>query len=236
MHRVLLTIIACSWLAHASAQKAEYRISLNSGFFSYSGKNTGSTTTLIQNVQRKEGYADDPYGTKSALSYGLSAKMTVIGKEGVIVGADLGFEMLKSKIYIDSISRYTGPVRSESASGKIFLNSQFLNLSPFVGYRAGVKNMHIEFAFGFDIACCLQKNEKGKITGSDGTKYTSAGGGDNFSGIDFRPRLQVSAGYKKMGIYAGYSLGLMNNKHSYPGNPNKAFSRMFRFGMSYRLK
>lgn len=235
MHKLLLTITALSWLSHASAQKAEYRISLNSGFFSYSGENTESTTTLIQNVQRKEGYADDPYGTKSALSYGLSAKMTVIDKEGVIVGADLGFEMLKSKIYIDSISRYTGPVRSEAASGKIFLNSQFLNLSPFVGYRAGVKNMYIEFTCGFDIACCLQKNERGKITGSDGTKYTAVGG-DNFGGIDFRPRLQVSAGYKKMGIYAGYSRGLMNYKHSYPENPNKAYSRMFRFGLSYRLK
>ncbi len=59
----------------------------------------------------------------------------------------------------------------------------------------------------------------------------------NYGFSETRARLQAEFGYKKIGIYLGYSWGFYKGKLvTYGGKPLYSFSRYFRAGISYRLK
>jgi hypothetical protein len=55
--------------------------------------------------------------------------------------------------------------------------------------------------------------------------------------FDFRPGFQFSADYKRYGLYVGYSYGLINYMMGYKSDAiNGAYSRIFRFGVTYQIK
>jgi len=89
---------------------------------------------------------------------------------------------------------------------------------------------------GLDLAYCTKAMEKGEAKASDGETYKAATDRKTID-LDFRPRLQVAASYKRNGIYAGYSFGLVDYKSGYRGGvANNAYSRLFRFGLTWRLR
>jgi hypothetical protein len=55
---------------------------------------------------------------------------------------------------------------------------------------------------------------------------------------DFRPRIQFAAFRKKIGVYAGYSMGIKNYrlKSFFNSNPAGSFSSYIRMGLSYQIR
>jgi hypothetical protein len=236
MKKILLTIIILLFLIKASGQKTELRGAMNSGLFSFSGLSSRGTTSINWDDRTSSGYTNEPYGTRSALCYGFSFNVKRVTKRNFLFGIDLGYETLRSKVSIDRIDGYTGfSTYQYIATGKTFLNSDFLNLNPFLGYRIYSKNISFDLTGGFDFGYCLKGTENGKARASNGIKYSTSG--DSKSGIiDFRPRFQFSAGYKKFGLYAGYSYGLLNYMMWVKGDGIwEAYSRLVRFGITYQI-
>ncbi len=100
-----------------------------------------------------------------------------------------------------------------------------------MGKRLLAKKITLDATLGLDVALCL-KSHASLVTsfGNEDYWFTK---NEISPAVDLRPRLQLAAGYKKLGIAAGYSLGLINYK-SAPGT--KAYSNFLRMGLSYRLK
>ena len=88
---------------------------------------------------------------------------------------------------------------------------------------------------GLDIGYGLKADENGSAIASNGTNYITSADRKTIK-TDIRPRLQVSAQYKKLGLYMGYSAGLTNYKSGYIGGTNECYATLLRFGASYLLK
>lgn len=234
MKKLLLVIAALLTLTIAQAQKTEYRISFNSGLFSFAGNEANETTFLFFNDQTNLGYTDNSYGSKMGLSYGLSANIQRVTKGNFILGLDLGYETLRSKRSIIGFVASNGTETYElSADGQTFLNSQFANVYPFLGYRIMESPIILDLTGGIDIAHCLSAKEDGEATDSNGKKYETSSEVETIKN-EIRPRIQLSVGFKKVGVYVGYSYGLKNYLEGYiPAFESKA--RLLRFGLTYKI-
>jgi len=235
MRQIFLIISAVLIFTNVSGQKTELRVSLNSGLFSFSGVSAKATTSINYDDQTKSGYTNNPYGSKAALCYGVSLNLKRVTKMNIIFGLDLGYETLRSKISIDRIDGYNGTPYQYSASGKTFLNNSFLNFNPFIGYRFIVNNICFDLTGGFDYGYILKANEDGSATATNGIKYTTSLDRKDIT-FDLRPRVQLSTEYKVIGLYIGYSYGLMDYMMHYKGGTNDASARLFRFGITYKIK
>jgi len=236
MKKLILTLTAVFFLTITYGQKTEYRISFNSGLFSFVGQSAVSTSFINFSDQTNSGYTNNPYGSKSGFCYGLSGNIKRVSKRDLIFGLDLGYEVLRSKVSINQISGFTGTSAYEyDASGQTILNSNFININPFLGYRISAKQVNFDITGGFDIGYNLNIEEKGNATAINGIKYETSRDRKTIK-WDIRPRIQVSADYKKFGLYLGYSIGLSNYMRGYIGGTFEASSRIFRFGMTYQIK
>jgi hypothetical protein len=236
MQKIFLTLLVTLFLTNVFGQKTEFRIAFNSGLFSFSGQSAEKYSQINFSDQTKSGYTNNPYGSMIGICYGLSGNVKRITKKNLNLGLDLGFETLRSKVNITTISGYTGTSTYEyTASGQTFLNYNFINLYPYIGHRFNVRKVFLDIVGGFDIAYCLKATEKGDATATNGIKYTTSVDRKTKS-TDIRPRIQLAADYHKLGIYVGYSYGLVNYKSGYIGGTNECFGRLVRFGLTYRIK
>lgn len=234
MKKLFFTVAAVLALIIAQGQKTEYRISFNSGLFSFAGQNAEKITFINFSDQTQSGYTNNPYGAKGGLSYGVSANIQRVTKQNFILGLDLGYETLRSKISIWEVigSTQTG-YDYLSADGRTFLNSQFTNIYPFLGYRIVDNKITLDLTGGIDIAHCLSAKEDGKATDLNGKKYETSRDRKTIDN-EVRPRIQVSTGYRKLGLYVGYSYGLKNyTSMYYPRWEN--YARLLRFGLMYQI-
>jgi hypothetical protein len=235
MKKIVSTLFSLFLLTCTYAQKTEFGISLNSGLFSFAGASSGAITGININSSSSTntGYTNNPWGSKVGLCYGISANIKQVTKKNLVLGLDLGYEVLRSKVSINSV--WISNDEYYDAEGQTFLNNDFINLFPQIGYRFNTKEVSFDLVAGCDIAFCLSATEKGDAKASNGIRYTTSI--DRIpTNKDFRPRVQLTANYKKAGIYVGYSYGLSNYKKKFWGGVNEAYSRLFRFGLTYRLK
>ena len=224
------------FLTSAFGQKTEIRISLNSGLFSFSGPSGVKKSYINYNPATKFGYTNNPYGSKNGLCYGLSGNLKKITKRNLVLGLDLGYETLRSKVTIDAVSGNVGSaIFLFPTSGKTFLNYNFINLYPQAGQRFQAGKVSFDIVGGFDLSYCLKTTEKGKATATDGTKYTTSVDRKTIS-TDVRPRIQFSIDCHNAGVYVGYSYTLNNYKSGYVGTTNECYGRLIRFGIMYRFK
>jgi hypothetical protein len=212
------------------AQQLEVRASLNSGFYSYRGSGAESVSRI-----NGTSHTNNPYGSKGGLSYGLSLNLKKVTKSNFIFGADLGYEMLRSKVkleYFDVI----GDIASQF-EGKTYLNTSFINLFPFLGGRFNISKQAFDLVGGMDIAHVLSVKEKGDAKSIDNAQFHIQTSRDRKNmKMDLRPRIQLSTDFGKMGLYAGYAHGVRNHQANLIGMDVEAYSRMWRFGVTYRLK
>jgi hypothetical protein len=235
MKKTFLFILSLFAVFNVFAQKTELKIALNSGLFSFSGASAESHTFINYSDLDNRGYTNNPYGSENGLTYGLSANIQRVTKHHFIVGFDFGYEQLKSKTSIIGIAGYTGnSTYSYQASGSTSLKFDFLNLNPYIGYRAGIKNVSLDLTGGLEIGQCLSSGESGKAEDENGKKYMTSLDRTTIK-MDLRPRVQLAAAYKKAGVYVGYSYGLKNYKEGYIGGVNECSSRIIRFGITYRI-
>lgn len=212
------------------AQDLEVHANLNSGFYSY----RGSGATAVSRINFTT-YTNNPYGTKGGLSYGLSLDVKKITRSKFIYGADLGYEMLRSKVKLD-YSDVIGDIAS-SFSGRTYLNTSFINLFPFLGARLNAERQPFDLVAGMDIGSVLTAREHGDAKSTDNAQFHIETSRDReHLKTDLRPRIQLSTSFDRIGCYLGYSFGLMSYKSGMIGGSSEAYSRMLRFGLSYRLK
>ncbi len=236
MKKMLFTIVALCCLNVSYGQKTEFWVSLNSGLFSFAGVSAESVTGINFNKQMQSGYTNNPYGSKCGLAIGLSGNIKRVSKQNFVLGADLGYEKLRSKIEINKIYGRSGSsTYSLDATGKTFLNSNFISLRLFAGYRLPVNKVILDFTGGLEIGYCLSAKESGSATDSDGTKYETSADRQTID-FDFRPGIQVAANYKNAGAYIGYSFGLTNYRADFDGGKNEAYARLLRFGLTHQIK
>lgn len=233
MRKILLAIVTALNLATSYAQKTEFIVSLNSGLFSFRGESAQKTSMFYYADEDQISY-NNPYGAKSGLSYGASVALKRVTKTNVLVGLDAGYEMLQSKILIHAITHSIYTSSFTPATGHTYLNSSFINIFPSGGYRFSCRNINIDLTGGLDIGFCTGAKQKTVATASNGEKYESSIDRKMIS-TDIRPRIQVSAYYNVIGVYAGYSMGLVNYKSDYWGGDSKAYSNMVRLGIIWRI-
>jgi hypothetical protein len=212
------------------AQDLELHANLNSGLYSFHG----GGTTAVSRINFAT-YTNNPYGTRGGLSYGLSFDLKKTTRSKFIYGADLGYEMLRSKVKLD-YSDVIGDIAS-SFAGRTYLNTSFINLFPFLGTRFNSQRRPIDLVAGLDIGYILSANEDGDAKSTDNAQFHIETSGDRKTlNTDFRPRIQLSTSFDRIGCYIGYSYGLKSYKGGMIGSSPEAYARMLRFGLSYRLK
>ena len=237
MKHIFLFFFTFLFLINVFGQKTEIIGSCNSGLFSFSGLSVSEVTSFNYSDQSKSCYTNNPFGSKNALCYGLSLNLKRVTTKQFIFGFDIGYETLRSKISIDEIDGYNGISSYQyKATGQTYLNINNINFYHFFGYRFWLKAISFDLINGFDIAYILNSTEIGNATTTDGISYSTSVN-RNLINFDFRPRIQLIFNYKKLGLYVGYSYGLINYMMQYKGDAiNQVFSRLFRFGVTYQIK
>jgi len=213
------------------AQGPEMRLNLNSGFFSFRGDKAESVSFI-----NNESYTNNPYGRKGGLSYGLSFDLRKASQSGFLFGANLGYEMLRSKVDLEFTGVIMGDILADF-EGKTYLNNSFINVFPYLGKRFPVGPYHLDLTGGLDLAYVLSSREKGKAEPVNYDKDDIKTSVDRKNvNTDIRPRLQLSLDVEKIGIYVGYSYGLRNYLQNMEGPGTwEAYSRMWRLGLTYRV-
>ncbi|MDL2255084.1 hypothetical protein LJC44_03100 [Parabacteroides sp. OttesenSCG-928-G06] len=213
------------------AQGHEFRVGINSGYSFFRGESSESSS-FVNAHGTSDVYTNSPLGKKFTLSYGISANYKYVTNRHFIIGAEIAYEDLRTKVDLES---YYG-VSTQKTEGRTYLNNHFLNASPFIGYRIPVKNMSLDIIAGVDIAYSLDVKEYGKYKETDGKdiKFTCSRK-DSYIEVDIRPRLQVNANYKKYTLFAGASVGLKDYYEGWTGGSPEAYMNTIRIGIQYRI-
>jgi len=224
------------------AQKIELSVFANTGLFHYAG-NSSAGSTFINAGGSVQGYTNNPYGNKYGLSYGLGLKAQQVSKSGFIFGIEAGYEILRSKTNIDYVYPYYDTVypwydltySTVKSSGQTFLQNNYLNFSPYLGYRFNLKKVKLDILPALDFASNISSYDKGKATGTNGIVYETNFKLNN-SPLDVRLRYNAVANYGRFVLYVSYAHGLINlDKKIANFGPTGLKSELLRLGLSYRL-
>lgn len=248
MKAFTLTLSFFFILTGVYAQKIEFSVQANSGFFRYAGKTATAESYIQQGPPNTPNHTNSPYGSKSGFGYGGSLQGQFVSECGFIAGVQAGYEEMKSKVDINGILLYNisydylpganfvqaPPV---AAKGETYLKNKFINVSPYVGYRIGLKKMKLDLMPGIDLGFALSTYENGKATTSDGNNTTvQTGLKHDKAPTDVRLKFGAALIYNRFGLTASYARGLTNYRGNIIGDANfEAHSELMRFGVSYRL-
>ena len=211
------------------AQKTEWTAGFSSGLYKYSGPSAAKSSFIIHPVF-VESYTNNPYGNKNGWCYGLLGGVSRINKKNWIIGAELAFEILRSKADITSIGL---DFINIPATGSTSLESNTINGYSFGGYRFPIKSMSIDITGGFDFCYLIGTIEKGNATDTDGRNYSTSVDRTTIH-FDIRPRIQLDWKYRQIGCYLGYAFGTSNHRKGYLGGVNETYGRLIRFGLKWK--
>lgn len=215
-------------------QKTEYNVVFNSGLFRFGGKQANFVNTYGYRSGWEWPFLTNAFGSFSEPGYGLSANIKIVTKTDFLFGADVGYERFTSKT--------TGYVyQTPLDSGGVSLSFSFLTLQPYTGFRIALKQLNLDMTAGMDIGYCLQAKRGGGVTARGNLLPDYSSSLVKTKSIDVRPRLQLTASIKAVGLYVGYSHGLINYYPSMAGrqvsdHSGRAYTRILRFGIAYRVK
>ena len=244
MKKLYFTLFALLFSAIAFGQKTEFYIALNSGVFNFNGSAASQSTDIFDSPFTGKSHAILGFGAQKALSYGISLNLRRVTKNKMLLGVDLGFEVLRSQASVDTVYGGDFVATKFDGTGKIFVNNSFLNLNPYTGYRFAFKDFSFDLTGGFDFAIRFKETIRGNATISNGGRITVFDRTTPNVWFDFRPRVQLAANYKKLGLYVGYSYGLVDYTMWSKAPTNQdgsntsadAYARLLRFGVTYRIK
>lgn len=234
-------MILLLFFANVFGQKTEFRGSLNSGVFSYKRITPNDPPSFYYEASSNSAFTYNNSGINSGVCFGFSFNFKRIAKSDHFWGLDLGYEMLRSTAPISKFYTYTQTssnsfitTGTSSATGEIVYNNSFIVLNPYIGHRYRLKQVNFDLAVGVDVAYCLKAKEKGNATTPDGSQYSVSGGTSMKARPNINPRVQLQIGYKRIGVYGGYSAGLTNLIKKKWGFKN-GYSNIIRFGATYNL-
>jgi hypothetical protein len=236
MPKAFLLLPLLSLSLAAFGQRTELSLHLNSGMASFLSDAPNDQSLLVRYdwMYQTTYYANNPYGGRLGLSYGLAAQATRVTRGGVLFGLQTGYEVLRSRVSIrDYFAPRTTP--THPAAGTIFLEHHFLNAHPFAGYRVLNKAVALDVTAGPEAALILAAREKGKVT-LDGSETITIYRRRKDIWVDGRVRLGITASYRRVGLSAGYSLGFINYTRNLVGVDRENYAQFIRIGASYRFK
>ena len=227
-------------------QKNELSVNAYSGLFSFHGNGSVKTSRFTDgfNLGIKDHKPPKTYnihGRRNAFSYTIEAGVMRNTKMNLLYGMGISYEVLTSKVNIDSFVYYGEPVTSQyDAIGYAKLKNTFFTISPVFGKRFLKNKFAIDILAGFDLAFCLKSHEKGRaLLVNIGPYYEVIETNNDVPkpNIDFRPRVQIQGYYKRMGLLLGYSLGLSNYHLDIDDlrDKTKSYTGFLRVGLSYKL-
>jgi hypothetical protein len=248
----LLLILICFIATSSFAQNLEFSLQLNSGLSKFRGAGTTDVSYVNEN-QPSANFTNNPYGTKQAIDYGLSADLKLVTKPGILLGLQAGYDILRSRVDLYQAQHavyftlntayfaYQVPV----VGGYSIVSNQFINLNPYIGYRIKIKQCSVDLMPGMDMGIGTKSHENGQTTADDNTTVTT----DrdlNKPLLDWRLRFDVKLNCDKFGLSLGYSRGisqygstqyyqLYQDSNNLPA-PQAVYSNIIRIGLSYRLK
>jgi hypothetical protein len=237
--KYFITLLLFQILANVSfCQKNQFAFNIYSGFFSYTGNGSAGSSTINYGIQTPTPYTSNVYGKKSSFPISFEAQFIKITKSDFLYGAGLSYDILKSKIKINKVQFSPEVVLINQsylydADGNTKLKNVYFNINPFIGKRFSKNKMTLDLLGGFDFGMCLKSTEKGSATITSTNGKVSSNSSKSYPSIDFRPRIQFKAGYKKTGIIIGYSLGMTNYQSL---TTSKAYTNFLRLGLSYLVK
>jgi hypothetical protein len=216
------------------AQKTNFNFNLYTGLFSYRGDGSASSARIESGFYSVPPQASNIYGRQSAFSFCIEGQINRKTKNNFLFGGGVAYERLKSSVKITEVGFSGDPAYFlYKANGRVKLITDYLTLNPFAGKRFLIKHLSIDITSGIDIAILVSGHEKGgAVTTETKAVYTT----NNYYSmipVDFRARVQLKAGYKKLGILLGCSLGLTDYK---PNINTNVYSNFIRVGVSYAIK
>jgi len=248
MKKTFLTLFTFLVLSQLHAQNIEISLLGNTGLFRYTGNYTTSTSFINGGMANsKAGYTNNPYGNKFAFSYGGGLQVQYVGHSGFIAGLQGGYQILRSKVDLNGVYRsdlnfatgnYYNLAGPTPANGHTNLQSQDINVNPYIGYRLKIKRVKIDLMPGFDLGFNLNTHEYGKATDDAGNVYQTDLDRGKFP-TDFRVSLRAAIYYNKFSITAGFVQGLTNfSNHLLNDSPTAYYthSQLISFGLAYQIK
>jgi|GEM_PF-3180087 len=229
--QILLALPLLCLAATTCAQQTTYSAGVNSGLFSISSKNSSiSSTVVLRPLMRFE--VMGPSKSSAEFSYEINGRMQRNTRNGLIYGAELAFQSLRSSVDITYAIPFSYSSALLPANGKVKMHNSFIALTPYAGFRILDKKITVDLTSGLEIAACIKRDEQITVQ----TTYTN----DRTEAIselkkttDYRVRFQVITSFKKIGITAGYAAGLKNYYHK--DDLLTGHSRFIRLGLTYRI-
>lgn len=238
MKKLILCVVALLLFQHLFAQKYEFSAHATSGLFNYSGSGASSASFILRNYNSPaNNYVNDRYGTKPTISYGFGLQVQHVSKINIIGGLQLAYENRRSSIdlYKDNHIQYQYYIMPPTVGGYNIYSSHVLSINPFIGYRVlSTTKIKLDVDAGLDVAVGLRSYNKGQTDVDDGT--TDKVDLSEKGASDLGYRFELKAAYQRYGISAGYYDGIRNYQSGLIGGNTEVYSRMIRFGLSYRIR
>lgn len=243
---LLVGFIACIFF-NARAQKLEVTLHANSTLSHF----TGSSAVKESAIQ--EGYAGpdsnhtvNPYGKKYAVGFDIGGQAQLVTKYGFIAGVGAGYELLRSRtsittvypaVYYTTIFPFTNYAvyYGDNATGAVTLNSSFVNLSPYIGYRVKLKTISFDLLPGAEFAITTSVKERGVAYVANRTYNYPTSYSRRKIPVDTRLKFGLIANYQNITINFAYAHGLSNYNHDITNPTPNIKSELFRLGIGCRI-
>lgn len=226
----ILIFIAVSKLAFS--QKTEINVNVYSGLFNLMGKGATSTSAVfINSYSAPANYTINPLGKKAGFSYAIEGQIQRKATSSILYGMGFGFEMLESRVAIDSLFENGIILNRYPATGHTKLKSTSISVNPYISKRFKTGNLTFDIQTGADAAFNISREEEAEV--SYNNRSISFTNKINDPVIDIRPRLQIKTQLKNYGLIVGYSLGVTNYEKD---NNRQVTSSFLRLGLSYQIK
>lgn len=213
-------------------QSTEYSMQANTGYFYFSD---GSPTILLGLWGRKS-YIHNPYGSGFALSYGVATQIQRITKKQIVLGFQLGTELLRSRVQVNEMGA-VGVGLAGPAKGHGILSMGFINLFPNIGRRFLLHSSVIDLTVGPEIGFIINSWERGiaKVKSPNFTYTTDYKIRESNIVLNIRSKLTEYWG--KWGVSVGYSYGLHGYyKTTYRYDSERHFSHFITVGLVCKIK
>ena len=208
----------------AFSQKIEIRANGYGGPSYFRGSGARSSATGIN-----DSYG--VYGRNAGFAYSFELQGHWVTQQKHLLGLAVAFERLSTKCNKTlPPTDIVGNTVPQVEHGVTAFTSSFINVNPYVGQRLLNKAVTLDATIGFDVAFNLKSNSTFTTTYK---RELFDAKGINAPSIDARPRLQFSAGYKRINVLAGYSFGVSNYDN---WSKYKAYLHFLQFGVGYKIK
>jgi hypothetical protein len=249
MKKTLLTALFIFAFAQLKAQNFEFSLQAGSGLSHFSGSSSASTSYIIGAPGGSDNYTNDPYGSRTAITYSAGLQGQYVFKSMFIVGLQASYQLFQSKVKLDSVSRtdldlvpFPGPNSlyndKEPATGQTSLKASYINLSPYIGYRVLAGKIKLDVLPGIDIGFGLGSHENGKATTAFSSNNVTLDADKDLGTpkTDVGLRLGLAAYYHRYGLTASYSYGLSNYlSYVIPYGSTSLHTELFNLGISYKI-